>query len=203
MDEIKAIETRYKGCRFRSRLEARWAVAFDVMNVPWEYEPEGFELPDGARYLPDFYLPDERTHVEIKPTRPGCIEGIEKAVKFVDGEKIKRLLILPSIPKIEKRFPMFPMVYFDNLYFDKKVIWMDWVSFDEKRAFLIPGDGETYARIWINKMKDISKTLGEDKIENEIVYYGGEACEDVIERSLENKAYIAARSARFEFGEEG
>lgn len=26
---IRAIETRYAGCRFRSRLEARWAVFFD------------------------------------------------------------------------------------------------------------------------------------------------------------------------------
>lgn len=27
---IKPIETRYKGCRFRSRPEARWAVFFDA-----------------------------------------------------------------------------------------------------------------------------------------------------------------------------
>lgn len=52
---IKAIETRYAGCRFRSRLEARWAVFFDALEVAWEYEPEGFELPSG-RYLPDFLL---------------------------------------------------------------------------------------------------------------------------------------------------
>lgn len=53
---IKAIETRYAGCRFRSRLEARWAVFFDAMGMEWQYEPEGFELPSGW-YLPDFYLP--------------------------------------------------------------------------------------------------------------------------------------------------
>ncbi len=34
MSEIKAIETRYKGYRFRSRLEARWAVFFDALSVP-------------------------------------------------------------------------------------------------------------------------------------------------------------------------
>lgn len=51
----RAIETRYKGYRFRSRLEARWAVFFDSLGLKWEYEPEGFELPSG-RYLPDFYL---------------------------------------------------------------------------------------------------------------------------------------------------
>lgn len=54
---IKAIETQYKGYRFRSRLEARWAVFFDALGIAWEYEPEGFELSDGTWYLPDFYLP--------------------------------------------------------------------------------------------------------------------------------------------------
>lgn len=29
---ITAIETRYAGCHFRSRLEARWAVFFDAAN---------------------------------------------------------------------------------------------------------------------------------------------------------------------------
>jgi hypothetical protein len=51
---IKPIETRYKGYRFRSRLEARWAVFFDCMGSSWEYEPEGFVLDDGTHYLPDF-----------------------------------------------------------------------------------------------------------------------------------------------------
>lgn len=53
---MRAIETRYKGYRFRSRLEARWAVFFDALGLHWEYEPEGFELPCGTRYLPDFRL---------------------------------------------------------------------------------------------------------------------------------------------------
>lgn len=50
---LKAIETHYKGYRFRSRLEARWAVLFDTLDLDWAYEPEGFELQHG-RYLPDF-----------------------------------------------------------------------------------------------------------------------------------------------------
>ncbi len=54
--DMKAIETEYKGYRFRSRLEARWAVFFDACGVRWEYEPEGYELPDGRMYLPDFLL---------------------------------------------------------------------------------------------------------------------------------------------------
>ena len=72
----RAIETRYRGRRFRSRLEARYAVLFDHLGIKWDYEPEGFELKGGFRYLPDFFLPlpggDGRSGywVEIKPTDP-------------------------------------------------------------------------------------------------------------------------------------
>lgn len=52
---IKAIETEYGGIKFRSRLEAHWALLFDVMGIEYEYEPEGFEV-DGTKYLPDFLL---------------------------------------------------------------------------------------------------------------------------------------------------
>ena len=58
MATIKPIETEYKGYKFRSRLEARWAVFFDACGVKWEYEPEGFDLGDGLYYLPDFLLHD-------------------------------------------------------------------------------------------------------------------------------------------------
>jgi len=66
MGMIKAIETVYNGYRFRSRLEARWAVFFDSLGVTYEYEKEGFELDDGVRYLPDFWLPAINTWLEIK-----------------------------------------------------------------------------------------------------------------------------------------
>lgn len=62
---IKAIETIYKGHRFRSRLEARWAVFFDSLNIPYEYEPEGLSI-NGVYYLPDFYLPDCKQFFEVK-----------------------------------------------------------------------------------------------------------------------------------------
>ena len=39
-DKLKPIPTVYKGYRFRSRLEARWAVFFDACGAKWEYEPE-------------------------------------------------------------------------------------------------------------------------------------------------------------------
>lgn len=78
----RAIETRYKGYRFRSRLEARWAVFFDHLGLQWEYEPEGFELPGGVRYLPDFYLNERGVGggfaygpwVEVKAAPPSAVE---------------------------------------------------------------------------------------------------------------------------------
>lgn len=72
---ISPIETRYRGYRFRSRLEARWAVFFDRCGIQYDYERQGFDLGDGIRHLPDFYLPDqsERLHgtqgmwAEVRP----------------------------------------------------------------------------------------------------------------------------------------
>jgi hypothetical protein len=66
---IRAIETSYRGCRFRSRLEARWAVFFQTLGVRWEYEPEGFVLSTGQWYLPDFRvrLADRLLWAEVKP----------------------------------------------------------------------------------------------------------------------------------------
>lgn len=104
---IQAIETKYNGYRFRSRLEARWAVFFDAAGVKWEYEKEGFDLtsivqsrdrfkdvlkPDECWYLPDFYLPDHDAFVEIKPTLSEYLgmdpdaKGYRKAV-FLSFEK--------------------------------------------------------------------------------------------------------------------
>lgn len=65
---MKAIETRYAGCRFRSRLEARWAVFFDTLGIEWRYEPERYVSTDGHhRYMPDFLVPSVG-YIEIKPT---------------------------------------------------------------------------------------------------------------------------------------
>lgn len=62
--EIKAIETRYAGVNFRSRLEARWAAMFDIMGWGWTYEPCDF---DG--WIPDFAIhgSHDLIYVEVKP----------------------------------------------------------------------------------------------------------------------------------------
>lgn len=87
----RAIETRYKGYRFRSRLEARWAVFFDHIGLQWEYEPEGFELGGGVRYLPDFRIdaPGFTVWYEIKPrykTTDAKFEAFKDALGDSDTE---------------------------------------------------------------------------------------------------------------------
>ncbi len=85
---MNAIETIYKGYRFRSRLEARWAVFFDSLNIAWDYEKEGFDI-GGQWYLPDFWLPEFGLWVEIKPFDKAKIhpnqEWIDLITKFRDA----------------------------------------------------------------------------------------------------------------------
>lgn len=112
-------ETYYDGYRFRSRLEARWAVFFDTAGIKYEYEPEGFGRGADS-YMPDFYLPDPGTHqlsegmwgpgeftrtvpgiyVEVKPDRSGAADELVKAIQAVSSGAIERLLILSEVPEI-------------------------------------------------------------------------------------------------------
>lgn len=117
-DIIKPIETEYNGYRFRSKLEAQWAVVFDFLGIRYEYEPEGFELEDGTKYLPDFYFPDQDTYGEVKPDRPGALDELfARPLKFVENGAIKKLVILPNIPSATKKDPVWwiPLVMYDPL----------------------------------------------------------------------------------------
>jgi hypothetical protein len=70
---IASIETRYNGVIYRSRLEARWAVFFDVIGVRHIYEPGTYN-----GYLPDFALLNCPAKViEIKPSQP-TFEELDK-----------------------------------------------------------------------------------------------------------------------------
>ena len=110
--KIQAIETKYKGYRFRSRLEARWAVAFDTLGVEWRYEPEGFQLPSGKWYLPDFRVTTKsgnKAWVEIKGNARfsshyryiDSFEGDEKTKEFARyvTRKGGLFLLLCDIPE--------------------------------------------------------------------------------------------------------
>lgn len=212
-EQIKAIETVYKGLRFRSRLEARWAVFFDTANIPYEYEPEGFELPDGTRYLPDFYLPEYDWYVEVKPPREGAAEDLIRASKFV-GKKIKVLLLLGNIPpKKDIELWHYCAMYFNPL---RHALTIERCCFDVALA----ADQESYTGL------KISTWLGVDHKQPVSIYNMWKMPEKVLtaihDREISDefpwcetfaddeerikmlaKPYEKARQARFEYGEMG
>jgi hypothetical protein len=82
---IKPIETWYDGHKFRSRLEARWAIFFDALDIRYEYETQGYDLgPPFGRYLPGFWLPRLEIWVEIKGKEPSRAE-IDRVAALADG----------------------------------------------------------------------------------------------------------------------
>lgn len=124
---IRAIETEYQGYRFRSRLEARWARFFDASDVRYVYEPEGFEM-EGVRYLPDFWLPQLRYYIEIKPERPTPLEH-EKAQRLADGSGHPLFLLIdvPAAftfsPRDGGRFVGSHLGFFPSEPFDGRYGW--------------------------------------------------------------------------------
>ncbi len=71
------IATNYAGFRFRSRIEATWAVFFDEIKIPWSYEP-----CDLSGYIPDFDLLFKKRPllVEVK----GSVQDIDGAQRKID-----------------------------------------------------------------------------------------------------------------------
>lgn len=90
---ITAIPTRYKGYTCRSRTEARWCVFWDAMQIRFEFEPEGLQMENGERYLPDFYLPDFKWFCEVKPTE-GILNFEDKARRFALAAGIDILFLV-------------------------------------------------------------------------------------------------------------
>lgn len=73
------IPTTYRGRRYRSRLEARWAAFFHLLGWDVEYEPF-----DCKGWIPDFAIvgAKQTTLVEIKPTAaflPDIVAKIDAA----------------------------------------------------------------------------------------------------------------------------
>lgn len=90
---ITAIHTTYNGYKFRSRLEARWAMYLTQLSIPWEYEKEAFDL-EGLTYVPDFWLGKHRAWLETK----GDLMSDQAGLVILD--KCKRLAILSAYPVI-------------------------------------------------------------------------------------------------------
>lgn len=208
MSQTKAIQTEYKGYKFRSRLEARWAVFFDAGGIKWEYEPQGFECEDGTRYLPDFYLPEERMWCEVKPNNPERAEEFRKVFACIkECSEIERLLILPEIPKDDGRIPIywFLAAYYNPL---DECVNLRRVFFNAgyhdiylQTDFSVARESEILER---NFLVGFNRGIGWGTIQDYEMPYGGDFYCDYIPNENINilqKAYKAARQARFEYGE--
>lgn len=125
----RAIETPYDGWIFRSRTEARWAVFWNALGLRYEYEPEGFELAS-YRYLPDFWLPDIRIWVEVKPDYPSL--GGKKKANLLSRATDRPVLVVCGMPWDEQGYVA---------YAPKGVFWSDWGGTDQgfvdKAAFRV------------------------------------------------------------------
>lgn len=164
---MKAIETEYKGYRFRSRLEARWAVFFDACGVKWEYEPEGFDLGDGIYYLPDFLLHDvlychgiaenrtlDKLWVEVK----GDIteKDVEKISKFANvcynggygGKVDNSIIVLSKIPEGNNTCDLLDSVIGNSFDFSFGAIDGDWYGafpcINNEGHFKLAGETSSY-----------------------------------------------------------
>ena len=91
------LQTDYNGVRFRSRLEARWALFMDQLPVEWRYEAEGFALPSGA-FVPDFYLPRLEMWVEIKPNRRFATERDLRLCEELAQAQRQRVVLFAGVP---------------------------------------------------------------------------------------------------------
>lgn len=125
---IAPIETNYAGCRFRSRLEARWAVFLDRLNITWEHEPDSFQTSAGA-YLPDFKieLPDDPSHpywLEVKPD------------DFIQDDRHRALAAQSGMPLIVARG--MPRDYRDQLRSHTSPLQV-WTGEDTPRACAFVG----------------------------------------------------------------
>lgn len=181
---IKPIETRYAGCRFRSRLEARWAVFFDSLELKWLYEPQGYEIRGGRRYLPDFYLPELALWVEVKAHfRPDDWALLLDAVE--DG--------LPGSPDGAGRSVPWVLLLGEVPLYHTALHWMVYREQDNPTVKVRGLALRTYYFEYVGWPSDARDVEEPDELLAEH-YFGSSEVGD---------AYQAARSARFEYGESG
>lgn len=141
---IKPIETVYHGYRFRSRLEARWAVFFDALNLEWEYEKEGFEFA-GVRYLPDFWIKTVNMWAEVKPEY-----NFDKAAKNLviqlANQTGREVLMLGGVPE---NIPYFGIGPEGDVYEYCLTNYHDYPQ-NEHRFYCMPADHE---RLWADTLE--------------------------------------------------
>lgn len=166
--DIRPIETYYNGYRFRSRLEARWAVFFDHVGIEYEYEPEGFVMHDNTPYLPDFFLPRHNTYVEIKPANAFSIsfpdDGTIEVESGITGEKVNKLCHAITGLSKEHTFILFQGDPYDVFNQDKTV----------KGSSYLFCNGECVAHVMADMGMNVHCETGEDC--NECDHYNNFYC---------------------------
>lgn len=187
---MKAIETLYRGCRFRSRLEARWACFWDHLGTRWEYEPEGFMIGDRP-YLPDFRLPNG-TWVEVKGSEDELDHDLMIAApEYLPRGASPRLLVLGPLPEPPPlKRGNWAWLGFDAAEFDGETAVLDgWWEFDE--------DGIPWPAAETSSAPPPSWGRGDAEWLTPMINMTGDVSPVII------AAYKAGRSARFEHGESG
>ncbi len=214
MENIKAIETVYHGYRFRSRLEARWAVFFDALGIKYRYEPEGFSNEYGA-YLPDFELLNKdggaiHLYAEVKGDPFGLVNNFCAFEQVHDYGGVlpgfggslgsfAGLMLLGDIPSCdEDHVIFFPLIQHDE------GLWRSWamfvalfypISVSSDNTFAAENiNGDSRGVLIIHKEYSRSEIIQRDKLHHSVVIQHFSAVQN---------AFIAARSARFEHGENG
>jgi len=112
--EIQAKPTMYDGILFRSRLEARWAAMFSLLNIPYSYEPI-----DLSHWSPDFVVREYLIEVkpQVKLFLPEVIDKIERSVTttenvFLLSEELNSKEGIKNIYCIENHLPAHAEIFF-------------------------------------------------------------------------------------------
>jgi hypothetical protein len=192
---VKPIETIHNGYRFRSRLEARWAVFFDKLGIKYYYERQGYDLGKVGWYLPDFWLPhyadpdidDGKTgvFVEIKPTKA---TEYEYSRGFVLAEQTGMNVFIFQGEPYPNEYSVTQIQFWDLGRLEPPII-MHNLQF---QAYIDVRPIEGYPdHPWIDKGIALKNTEG--KAGGFVVL----PLFDLTEKDL-NNAYLSARQARFQ-----
>jgi hypothetical protein len=100
-----AKHTWYNNCWYRSKLEARWAIFFDELQLTTLYEPRTFGFR-GRQYTPDFWIADWKCYVEIKPinSRSWDIQPLRRLARLRSKCAVLLIMGQPSLEDYEVRF---------------------------------------------------------------------------------------------------
>lgn len=82
----------YRVGPYRSFIEFKWALAFDWLRIYYEYEPRCYKLPDGRKYLPDFFNGIDFEETKPESPRKTTNSSVGKIIHTIkEGEVIEHI----------------------------------------------------------------------------------------------------------------